>query len=222
MNVRRPGFQLLSLAPAQLRHDDIPTYRDVPCLLPDQLRIYLSIYLPLLVVSIIFVCLVNISNCSLSWRSLSHEKLSSSVRHSMLPPSSPSSLSSTKFEYQDDEFNHEDSEELSPDYSSTSTSRNLPPPITSRSARASRDSPGWRIFTPGNEHQDRFHFSLTWNCDCLKVLLYFFRPGRFPLELHRQRRKRKSWLTATIRDIRDIAVFPLSVFVVITWLMVVT
>jgi len=75
MYVRRPGFPLLSLAPTQLRDHDVPTYKDVPCLLPDQLRIYLNIYLPLLAVSIAFVCLANLVCVSMSsWRSPSVEK----------------------------------------------------------------------------------------------------------------------------------------------------
>ena len=212
MNVRRPGFQLLSLAPVGLRHDDVPTYKDVPCLLPDQLRIYLSIYLPLLALSIILVCLANVVDCLLpGWRHPSYEKLSS-MEYAMSSPSSSSSSSSIKFEDQDDGISHEDSVDFSPDYTFKSTSYSLPSPITTahRSARASQGSPGWRIFTPESRYQDRrFHLSLA--C-CMKALLY---SGRSSLNL--QRRRRKNWLTATIRDIRDIAVFPIGIFVIITW-----
>jgi len=212
MNVRRPGFQLLSLAPVELRYDDLPTYKDVPCLLPDQLRIYLSIYLPLLALSVILVCLANAVDYLLpGWRPPSHEKLSS-MEYTVSSSSSSSSSSSIKFEDQDDEITHEDSQDLSPDYTFKSTSYSLPSPITAahRSARASRGSPGWRIFNPENQYDDRrLHLSLT--C-CVKALLY---SGRSSLNL--QRRRRKNWLTATIRDIRDIAVFPIGVFMIITW-----
>jgi len=218
MNVRRPGFQLLSLAPTQLRHDGVPTYKDVPCLLPDQLQIYLIIYLPLLAVSIIFVCLFNILNLSLSgWGSFSREKLSS-IDYAISSSFSPSSSSSMKFEDQDDGFNHEDSEEFDPYYTSTSTSHDhsLPSPTTT-ARRGARASQTWRIFS---QHQNRrLHPSSTCN---FKSLLYFFRPGRSPLNLQRIRRRRKGWLISTIRDIRDIAVFPLGLFVIITWWIVAT
>ncbi|CAA7259054.1 unnamed protein product [Cyclocybe aegerita] len=61
MNVRKPGFQLLSLAPADLRRNEGPSYADTLCLLPDQLRIYLNIYLPLLAISIIVVFFSNLN-----------------------------------------------------------------------------------------------------------------------------------------------------------------
>jgi hypothetical protein len=210
MNVRRPGFQLLSLAPVQLRDDAVPTYKDVPCLLPDQLRIYLNIYLPLLAVSMIFVCLVNAINCSvLSWHSPFDERKSLSS----LSLSSSSSLTT----FDDGGINHEDSDKLSPDNTSSTTSRSLPTPITAtHRSRASLGSRGWKLFTPENQHQyHRPHLFL----DYLKTLLYSFWSGRSSLNLQRQRR-RQSWLMATLRDTRDIAVFPLGAFVIITWWMV--
>ena len=217
MNVRRPGFQLLSLAPTQLRDHGIPTYKDVPCLLPDQLRIYLNIYLPLLMVSIIFVCLANLVSLSASsWRSPSGEK---TVEYAMSSSSSSSSLSAMISEDQDDEgLIHEDSENPTPPINTISSS--LPSPITAtfRSTRASRGSRGWRIFTPENQYdQDQ---QPDFYPNCLKTLLCSLRSGRPPLNSPYQRRGRKVWLIATLRDIRDIAVFPLGTFVIITWWMV--
>lgn len=55
MNVRRPGFQLLSLFPATTWDHVNPTYADVPCLLPDQLGIYLDVYIPCALVSLFIV-----------------------------------------------------------------------------------------------------------------------------------------------------------------------
>lgn len=55
MNVRRPGFQLLSLAPIDMRVEGKPTHADTPCLLPDQLGIYLTVYIPLLAISLLVV-----------------------------------------------------------------------------------------------------------------------------------------------------------------------
>jgi ethanolamine phosphate phosphodiesterase len=199
MNVRRPGFQLLSLAPEQLRDGGVSTYKDVPCLLPDQLRIYLNIYLPLLAVSIIFVCLTSNVNCSVPGRrSPSGEKTSLSSSSS----SSSSSLINS---------NHGDSDKLSPD--NISTSRSLPTPIiaTHRSTR-SRGSRGWRIFSQEDQDQ-RPHISPNY----LKVLRYSFWSVRSLLNLQRQRRRRQGWLITSLRNIRDIAVFPLGAFVIITW-----
>jgi hypothetical protein len=206
MNVRRPGFQLLSLAPTQFRDYDIPTYKDVPCLLPDQLRIYLKIYLPLLAVSIFFVCLANLVGFASSCRSPANE---TSMEYAMSPTSSSSSLSAMIIEEdQDGGLNH-DLEKLVPIETSSTTSSGLPAPITAthRSTRASRGSRGWRIFTPESQCQDQQpDLSLNY----IKALLF---SGRHP----RQQRRRKAWLITTLRDIRDIAVFPLGAFVIITW-----
>ncbi|TFK54090.1 Metallo-dependent phosphatase [Heliocybe sulcata] len=61
MGVRRPGFQLLSLAASKKsKHASAiygQTVADRPCLLPDQLGIYISVYIPLLVLSL-FILLV--------------------------------------------------------------------------------------------------------------------------------------------------------------------
>ena len=68
MNVRRPGFQLLSLVPSELRQDGRPTYADRPCLLPDQMKIYLDRYLPLVAISCLAVFIANVRGlkCPLS------------------------------------------------------------------------------------------------------------------------------------------------------------
>ncbi|KAG5648554.1 hypothetical protein DXG03_003165 [Asterophora parasitica] len=55
MGIKRPGFQLLSLYPQRLMNAAPQTYADVPCLLPDQISIYLSAYVPLLLVSLLAV-----------------------------------------------------------------------------------------------------------------------------------------------------------------------
>lgn len=63
MNVRRPGFQLLSLLPRQYwKPDATIVHADELCLLPDQISIYLTIYLPLIVFSLFLVLLVNVNN----------------------------------------------------------------------------------------------------------------------------------------------------------------
>ncbi|KAH9947515.1 Metallo-dependent phosphatase [Amylocystis lapponica] len=58
MGVRRPGFQLLTLgAPA---HASSPALADAPCLLPDQLGIYLNIYLPFVLATLLVLFLSNL------------------------------------------------------------------------------------------------------------------------------------------------------------------
>ncbi|KAH9855252.1 Metallo-dependent phosphatase-like protein [Lenzites betulinus] len=59
MGVRRPGYQLLSLIPP-FSSSDSPTFAHTPCLLPDQLGIYLSIYVPLIVASLTVLLFSNV------------------------------------------------------------------------------------------------------------------------------------------------------------------
>ena len=57
MGIRQPGFQLLSLGtPPRRLTTSLAT---VPCLLPDQLSIYLNVYVPLLVFSLILLLVSN-------------------------------------------------------------------------------------------------------------------------------------------------------------------
>ncbi|KAI8975799.1 Metallo-dependent phosphatase-like protein [Trametes punicea] len=59
MGIRRPGYQLLSLIPPSTS----PSSRSLahtPCLLPDQLGIYLSIYVPLIILTLVTLLISNI------------------------------------------------------------------------------------------------------------------------------------------------------------------
>ncbi|KAL5523631.1 hypothetical protein ACEPAG_7804 [Sanghuangporus baumii] len=58
MGIHNPGFQLLSLAEPSSVVSGTPSYADSPCFLPDQIAIYVNIYLPLLLLSL---CVVAIS-----------------------------------------------------------------------------------------------------------------------------------------------------------------
>ncbi|KAH9892823.1 Metallo-dependent phosphatase-like protein [Cubamyces lactineus] len=80
MGIRRPGYQLLSLLPPSS-----PTSRSfahTPCLLPDQLGIYLSVYVPLLVLTLAILLLSNV------WRSCTRHS-SSNTRTSEWTSLSP-------------------------------------------------------------------------------------------------------------------------------------
>lgn len=57
MGVRNPGFQLLSLSPIRSTGETLATS---PCLLPDQLGTYLSIYLPALLLSVLVLMVSNV------------------------------------------------------------------------------------------------------------------------------------------------------------------
>jgi hypothetical protein len=55
MGVRQPGFELLSLATP--RTPGAPSLAHTPCALPDQLGIYLELYVPLFAVSLVVIFL---------------------------------------------------------------------------------------------------------------------------------------------------------------------
>ena len=52
MGIRHPGYQLLSLVPPSPDRGT-PSFAHQPCLLPDQLGIYLNAYIPLLALTLI-------------------------------------------------------------------------------------------------------------------------------------------------------------------------
>lgn len=66
MGIRRPGFQLLSLIPpptdANLLNLPHRTHADMPCFLPDQMKIYTARYLPLAILSLLALCWINFRN----------------------------------------------------------------------------------------------------------------------------------------------------------------
>lgn len=59
MGIRRPGFQLLTLQDPSTVPAGSPTFGDVPCFLPDQLGIYLAIYVPLILASLLALLVSN-------------------------------------------------------------------------------------------------------------------------------------------------------------------
>lgn len=59
MGIRRPGFQLLSLIPPSAMPAGSQTFGDVPCFLPDQIAIYVSVYVPLIILNLLALLLRN-------------------------------------------------------------------------------------------------------------------------------------------------------------------
>ena len=59
MGIRRPAFQLLSLFPSTDKNRRVAQAKDTLCLMPDQLGIYIWVYLPLLAVSFVSLLVAN-------------------------------------------------------------------------------------------------------------------------------------------------------------------
>lgn len=60
MGITHPGFQMLSLVPADPEHPSAPTHADMSCNLPDQLGIYSQIYVPLAFLTLVVLLVVNV------------------------------------------------------------------------------------------------------------------------------------------------------------------
>jgi len=198
MNVRRPGFQLLSLNPAELRRDGYPTFDHTPCLLPDQLKIYLDIYLPLLAISILVVFVVNFKTGA---SRQSHSK-------------TPSDAGQVLFV---DDTDSEDAE-MTPYYREFPSTSSLPSPVSTLHQskgmlRSSSQSRGWFVLQGHHRQPPRVDRpSISGGLGWMKDLMFSFLPSKKRSSPHR-----RSWLGTVMRDIRDVAVFPLGTFVLITW-----
>ncbi|KAL7281268.1 hypothetical protein ACG7TL_004576 [Trametes sanguinea] len=84
MGIRRPGYQLLSLTPPS-SSPEIQTLAQTPCLLPDQLGIFLSVYIPLVVLTLVVLLVSNIRRSCLRHSSPS----SRSAQWTSLDPNDP-------------------------------------------------------------------------------------------------------------------------------------
>lgn len=100
VHIRRPGFQLLSLVdPAKLANQDLKSFADTPCLLPDQYRIYTSFYAPCILFTFLILVALNFSKARFrtlprpEHLSVTPPTRSSSGRASPLPD--PAALSAT-------------------------------------------------------------------------------------------------------------------------------
>ena len=67
--IRRPGFQLLSLVPPSsvAPYTNQRTFADRPCFLPDQVGVYTWVYLPLAILTILFLLGTNVRAAWLRW-----------------------------------------------------------------------------------------------------------------------------------------------------------
>ncbi|ORY24794.1 Metallo-dependent phosphatase-like protein [Naematelia encephala] len=64
--IKRPGFQLLSLVPPT--NPIHPSHADRPCFLPDQMGVYYRVYLPLAIVTVLYLLGTNIRSAYKRWK----------------------------------------------------------------------------------------------------------------------------------------------------------
>ncbi|KAF8070577.1 Metallo-dependent phosphatase-like protein [Lyophyllum atratum] len=194
MGIKRPGFQLLSLAQghAEASAKLHRTHADAPCLLPDQIAIYISVYIPLLLVSLFVVLVSNMLRVrSFRTSTRQHRRRSSSPRlRSTIRTQEPGDLS-------EDEPWHD-------------VSYLLPqPPFTPLpKPTLSRRQPPFSFVMYGGRRRIMCPEALR------RIYVYCMVATRTP----RQQRSYGLW-GGFIRDARDIAAFPLTVFIVISWWM---
>ena len=196
MNVRRPGFQLLSLLPSDLRQEGKPTHADTPCVLPDQMKIYLERYLPLIAISLLAIFTSNVIG----------------LRRSSPGGSPPQLLFATKTKEDDDviELDEESNPLFDPSTSSTSSSSVRPAGSTHLKKTSSLRANGLAIFGALGGGRDSENNSLLskilstpWvYCSCTSSSVFH--------------RRRRLWYRC-LCDVTNVAVVPLCVFVVITW-----
>ncbi|KNZ72874.1 Cell division control protein 1 [Termitomyces sp. J132] len=176
MGIKKPGFQLLSLVSPIHGEDDQKTLADVPCFLPDQMSIYLSTYIPLLLVSLFIVLGSN------------------ALRVHTLPPKRSRRLSSPHPRRGDD--------------ASEDRMTSLPQPVSVRTPKSGSRPQIPSSFVLFGRRRHIMCFDLLRHC----------------LTLCRTSRRLNSeglWF-GFLRDSRDIAVFPLTVFVAISFWITIT
>ncbi|KAK8843394.1 hypothetical protein IAR55_007051 [Kwoniella newhampshirensis] len=99
--IRRPGFQLLSLVPPQPNaYAASLTHADRPCFLPDQLGVYSRVYIPLAIITTLYLLGTNIRAAYQRWNAAGHSvygdlknRLSPALVSTEIIPSSATLLS---------------------------------------------------------------------------------------------------------------------------------
>jgi len=189
MGIKRPGFQLLSLAPQshiEATTTTPRTHADVPCILPDQITIYLSAYIPFLFLSLFIVMVTNALRVrSFQSERQQHRRRSSSPQRRLRVRSWELGESS-EAHWKDDSYL-------------------LPEPASSPSLKSvvGRRCPPCMFVVFGRRRRVIYP-------EVLQRML-----GHCLAGTTRQHRDRGFW-SGFIRDTRDVAVFPLSLFVVIS------
>lgn len=197
MGIRQPGFQLLSLVPPSSNPGS--TFADSLCVLPDQLAIYLSVYIPLLLLSLFIVLVSNAVRMRASHlRASSHSGIAiSSLASSSSAPLSRSARLRQEVERGDDGMSYDvslDGDEY-PEHT-------LPPPaLYSHKKRTPWFTRGFVLL--GRQRR------ITISAESLKSIWEVGQAGS-------KGRGQHGFLGGCIRDVRDVAVFPLTIFVLVS------
>ncbi|KAG7098706.1 hypothetical protein E1B28_000619 [Marasmius oreades] len=184
MGIRRPGYQMLSLASGE---GSTPGFIAAPCVMPDQLGIYLSGYIPLVILSVLGILAYHVVQRVFSHkrvrpltsrqRSRSNEKAYSHRREVRLRAVGFSEGSYSLKGFEDEETGY------SAPLPMRSTGTRKPPP--SRDRRDGTSSCG-----------------MTFSCLTLLCL------------------RRGTFVGDFLRDVRDVAIFPLTVlFLLSLWIL---
>ncbi|KAJ4001544.1 Metallo-dependent phosphatase-like protein [Lentinula boryana] len=189
MGIKKPGYQMLSIIPP-----GGPTFShlDAPCLLPDQLSIYLDVYIPLALISLVIVliaCIIRGQHYRhWTFRSLSHTK--PKLRENTRPskPQHFRRLTRTPTIMDDYEFTLDDSD----------TDQKLPPPV-SATVLPKKQNTLSTIFSRGRRL-------------CQLISLQSLARAIFTSN------RRGSFYSEFLCDVRDVAVFPLGIiFLISLW-----
>lgn len=201
MGIRRPGFQLLSLIPPE--HSK-PTFSDAPCLMPDQLGIYLSIYVPLILLSLIIVLLFNL-NLTPGRRSGAPIPSPGGRAHNRTAPAQSRHGLRSRYDIETDS-SYQTYEHPDPSGASDEVLYKLPSPATAQ--RSISHSKVGRSFVMGGRRR-RFALGPTSISNFLKS---------FPWQTQTTGRHRQmGFVGRFLRDVRDVAVLPLGLFTLISW-----
>ncbi|KAG7446241.1 Metallo-dependent phosphatase [Guyanagaster necrorhizus] len=178
MGVRRPGFQLLSLVPPN--EVSRSSHANKPCLLPDQIGIYLNIYIPLIVLSLLLLLVVNLSRTRRlpPWMT-SRPSITTNQNFHVGRASSPF------FKTLRSRFDVDKDKDFA--YQSDRNNLSLPLPTSSNLGR-------------------RRHIKWQYACCSLAA----------PLRVGAS--KQRGFISGFLRDIRDVAIFPLSIFMIVAWI----
>ncbi|KAJ7287786.1 Metallo-dependent phosphatase-like protein [Mycena rebaudengoi] len=185
MGIREPGFQLLSLAPPQSPHGSL-SHADSLCILPDQLGIYLSVYIPFLVFSLILIFSTNVHRIRSSRRVQRYDAPGSTT--------SPSHAPLTRRPRPRDDWLQ---------YPSDDDGDTLPHPSGAKSTRPAY-SRSFVLFgrrrrlTIGSESISSLGRTIVGCCGARDVP------------------KSRGFVVGVLYDVRDVAVFPLTIFVAIS------
>jgi hypothetical protein len=198
MGVRKPGFQLLSLVPPHSMQGS-PSHADSLCVLPDQLGIYLSTYIPLLVFSLLVICAVNI------------RRICSPRQGKRYAPSgftnSPSYVLSGALRSRSDTGGSTESNGWL-QYPSENDSDALPRP-TSLAKKISRPIYSRTFVLLGRRRR------LTISRESIASLTGTI----FRCCGNQEVPKSRGFVMGFLYDVRDVAIFPLAIFVALSWWM---